>query len=113
MFLVLSDTFLIYKQLSTQGTLTSCSQNELDAKNHWVIQDLENPQALSSTLAALGHYSPGPSSFLNPIEPWYLTSNYYLGWFKPSSYFDCRGAFQTVLESYCCVTALNIADNEA
>ena len=38
-----------------------------------VIND--NPQALSSTLA---HYSPGPLSFLNPIGPWSLTSNYYV-----------------------------------
>ena len=26
----------------------------------------------------LGRYSPGPSSFLNPVEPWFLTSNYNL-----------------------------------
>ena len=78
MFLVISYTFPIYKQLSTQGTITSCSLNKLDVKNHWVLRDLENPQALSSALAALRRYSPGPSSFLNPVEPWFLTSNYYL-----------------------------------
>ena len=84
LFLVISHTFPIYKQLSTQGTITSCSLNKLDVKNHWVLRDLENPQALSSALAALRRYSPGPSSFLNPVEPWFLTSNYYLvayvGW---------------------------------
>ena len=64
--------------MSTQGTITSCSLNKLDVKNHWVLRDLENPQALSSALAALGRYSPGPSSFLNPVEPWFLTSNYYI-----------------------------------
>ena len=78
LFLVISHTFPIYKQLSTQGTITSCSLNKLDVKNHWVLRDLENPQALSSALAALRRYSPGPSSFLNPVEPWFLTSNYYL-----------------------------------
>ena len=78
MFLVINHTFPIYKQLSTQGTITSCSLNKLDVKNHWVLRDLENPQALSSALAALGRYSPGPSSFLNPLEPWFLTSNYYI-----------------------------------
>ena len=79
LFLVISRTFPIYKQLSTQGTITSCSLNKLDVKNHWVLRDLENPQALSSALAALRRYSPGPSSFLNPVEPWFLTSNYYIG----------------------------------
>ena len=78
LFLVISHTFPIYKQLSTQGTITSCSLNKLDVKNHWVLRDLENPQALSSALAALRRYSPGPSSFLNPVEPWFLTSNYYI-----------------------------------
>ena len=78
LFLVISHTFPIYKQLSTQGTITSCSLNKLDVKNHWVLRDLENPQALSSALAALRRYSPEPSSFLNPVEPWFLTSNYYL-----------------------------------
>ena len=78
LFLVISHTFPFYKQLSTQGTITSCSLNKLDVKNHWVLRDLENPQALSSALAALRRYSPGPSSFLNPVEPWFLTSNYYL-----------------------------------
>ena len=78
LFLVISHTFPIYKQLSTQGTITSCSLNKLDVKNHWVLRDLENPQALSSALAALRRYSPGPSSFLNPVEPWFLTSNYYV-----------------------------------
>ena len=78
LFLVISHTFPIYKQLSTQGTITSCSLNKLDVKNHWVLWDLENPQALSSALAALRCYSPGPSSFLNPVEPWFLTSNYYI-----------------------------------
>ena len=78
LFLVISHTFPIYKQLSTQGTITSCSLNKLDVKNHWVLRDLENPQALSSALAALRRYSPGPSSFLNPLEPWFLTSNYYI-----------------------------------
>ena len=77
LFLVISHTFPIYKQLSTQGTITSCSLNKLDVKNHWVLRDLENPQALSSALAALRRYSPGPSSFLNPVEPWFLTSNCY------------------------------------
>ena len=52
----------------------SCSLNKLDVKNHWVLQDLENPQAFSSPRAC----SPGPLSFLNPVEPWFLTSNYYL-----------------------------------
>ena len=28
-----------------------------------------------------------------------------------SDYFDCRGAFQTVLDSYYCVTERDIADN--
>ena len=79
LFLVISHTFPIYKQLSTQGIITICSLNKLDVKNHWVLRDLENPQALSSALAALRRYSPGPSSFLNPVEPWFLTSNYYLG----------------------------------
>ena len=78
LFLVISHTFPIYKQLSTQGTITSCSLNNLDIKNHWVLRDLENPQALSCALTALRRYSPGPSSFLNPVEPWFLTSNYYL-----------------------------------
>ena len=78
LFLVISHTFPIYKQLSTQGTITSCSLNKLEVKNHWVLRDLENPQALSSALAALRRYSPGPSSFLNPVEPWFLTSNYYI-----------------------------------
>ena len=78
LFLVISHTFPIYKQLSTQGTITSYSLNKLDVKNHWVLRDLENPQALSSALAALSRYSPGPSSFLNPVEPWFLTSNYYV-----------------------------------
>ena len=27
-------------------------------------------------------------------------------------YFDCRGAFQTVFDSYCC-NGFNIVDNEA
>ena len=78
LFLVISHTFPIYKQLSTQGTITSCSLNKLDVKNHWVLRNLENPQALSSALAALRHHSPGPSSFLNPVEPGFLTSNYYI-----------------------------------
>ena len=43
LFLVISHTFPIYKQLSTQGTITSCSLNKLDVKNHWVLRDLENP----------------------------------------------------------------------
>ena len=76
LFLVISHTFPIYKQLSTQGTITSCSLNKLDVKNHWVLRDLENPQALSSARAQRGRYSPGPSSFLNPVEAWFLTSNY-------------------------------------
>ena len=88
LFLVISHTFPIYKQLSTQGTITSCSLNKLDVKNHWVLRDLENPQALSSALAALRRYSPGPSSFLNPVEPWFLTSNYYL--FKTLQHKCCR-----------------------
>ena len=46
LFLVISHKFPIYKQLSTQGTITSCSLNKLDVKNHWVLRDLENPQAL-------------------------------------------------------------------
>ena len=48
LFLVISHTFPIYKQLSTQGTMTSCScsLNKLDVKNHWVLRDLENPQVL-------------------------------------------------------------------
>ena len=78
LFLVISHTFPIYKQLSTQGTITSCSLNKLHVKNHWVLRDLENPQALSSDLSALRRYSPGPSSFLNPVELWFLTSNYYI-----------------------------------
>ena len=53
LFLVFNDMFLIYKQ---QGTIISCSLNKLDVKNHWVLRDLENPQALSS----------GPSSFSGP-----------------------------------------------
>ena len=85
LFLVISHTFPIYKQLSTQGTITSCSLNKLYVKNHWVLRDLENPQALSSALAALRRYSPGPSSFLNPVEPWFLTSNYYRGHESKSS----------------------------
>ena len=72
LFLVIDDAFLIYKQ---QGTITSCSLHKLDVKNQWVLRDLENPQALSSALAALRRYSPGPSSFLNP---WYLMPNYYV-----------------------------------
>ena len=78
LFVLINTTLLAYKQLSTQGTITSCSLNKLDVKNHWVLRDLENPQALSSALAVLRRYSPGPSSFLNPLEPWFLTSNYYL-----------------------------------
>ena len=35
------DMFLIYKQLSTQGTTTSCGLNKLDVKNYWVLWDLE------------------------------------------------------------------------
>ena len=91
LFLVISHTFPIYKQLSTQGTITSCSLNKLDVKNHWVLRDLENPQALSSALAALRRYSPGPSSFLNPVEPWFLTSNYYICTMKPPNF---KGKFQ-------------------
>ena len=30
-----------------------------------------------------------------------------------SGYFDCRDAFQTVLDSYCCVKGLNVANKEA
>ena len=45
LFLVINDTFLVYKQLSTQGTITSCSLNKLDVKNHWVLRDVEIPQA--------------------------------------------------------------------
>ena len=89
MFLVISDTFLVYKQLSTQGTITSCSLNKLDVKNHWVLRDLENPQALSSARAKQGRYSPGPSNFLNPIEPWFLTSNYYLCCRAIAVYYIC------------------------
>ena len=60
-----------------QISVTMVSLNKLDVKNQWVLRDLENHQALSSALASLGRYSPGPSSFLNPVEPWFLTSNYY------------------------------------
>ena len=84
MFLVISDTFLVYKQLSTQGTIARCSLNNLNVKNHWVLQDLENPQALSSTLE---RYSPGPLSFLNPVEPWFSMSNYYLSTLINIQYF--------------------------
>ena len=33
--------------------------------------------------------------------------------FFHSGYFDCRGAFRTVLDLYCHVMGLNIANNEA
>ena len=100
LFLVISHTFLVYKQLSTQGTITSCSLNKLDIKNHWVLRDLENPQALSSTLASLGRYSPGSLSFLNPVEPWFLTSNYYL------NILVCLVFLLAIAYSYTCVTVL-------
>ena len=79
LFPVIGHTFLVYKKPSTQGTITRYNLNKLDVKNHWVLRDLENPQALSSALTALGRYSPGTSSFLTPVEPWFLMSNYYLG----------------------------------
>ena len=37
LFPVISHAFLIFKQLSTQGTITNCSLNKLDIKNHWVL----------------------------------------------------------------------------
>ena len=46
LFVVISHTFPIYKQLSTQGTITSCSINKLDVKNHWVLRDLETLRPL-------------------------------------------------------------------
>ena len=48
LFLEIDNTFLIYKQLLTQGTILSCSLNKLDVKNQLVLLDLENPQTLST-----------------------------------------------------------------
>ena len=40
LFPVINHTFLVYKQVSTQGTITSRSLNKLDVKNHCLAPSL-------------------------------------------------------------------------
>ena len=39
LFLLIDNTFLLYKQWSTQGTITSRSLNKIDVNDQWVLWD--------------------------------------------------------------------------
>ena len=66
-----------FKRIILLGILVLSSLNKLDAATKGTKQ-FSNPQALSSTLAALGTLQPRAFGLLNRLVTLVLASNYYI-----------------------------------